>query len=212
LLTFVFVFRDNTEGFRCRKFCTAALLLSFLIANHELRRHERWIVDFVDPNLIFYSLCLIAGLFLILFHSSTSRVSLIAKYLIFPVILIIPILVNVAVFKELNKKSHSNGYLINIAAQSAGGCVVGLGFSVYLAGGGVPFFMPHIHGSSLVAEHLQSDWVRLNCSKLYLLWDVKKETVPVRFQLYGRTWTPLARVETEDIQNSYVLTFFEAAQ
>ena len=57
-----------------------------------------------------------------------------------------------------------------------------------------------------------SVWIRQGWFGAIKPTDVKKETVPVRFQLYGRTWTPLARVETEDIQNSYVLTFFEAAQ
>lgn len=176
---------------------------------HELFRHRVWLSDFIDPIVVLLTLLIIGGLllarYLPFFASRLSGFDFVIPCLL----LFASCWVNIEVFRQMKGDQHSNRSLIELAERTSDGCVVGYGHATYLAGGGTPLFVPHIHSKDFISGQIDR-YVKVgNCRFLYLLMDFKLNEASEKVLFYGRTWVRLESMETEDIQNQYKLSLFK---
>ena len=211
-LLIVAVLADKQTSGRSQTYMFATIVFAGLAGLHEWWRHRAWSADFIDPVFVF-SVMLIAGILIVSRYLPFIRGRLTSFEFVIPIlVLVISCWVNVEVFTQMKESRLANRSLNELAALTADGCVFGYGHSLYPAGGGTPFFMPHIHGTSLIAEEIKSYAETPQCPSLYLIMDFEAEEEIEKIEHYGLNWTKLATMATDDIQNKYTLTLLKHTQ
>ena len=187
--------------------------IAYIISFSELLKHKRWISDYIYYDIILYIFIILSLIFLFKIYIK-SKVNLTElKYnvnnLIFSLIISVGLIVNTNISNKLKNDKHSHSTLLNLAKLTKKGCVVGYGNSLYLAGGGVPLFFPHIHSPAWISAEMKRLEKNGSCKEYYLFVDFKKKSLPKEVEFYGRTWLLISKIKTDDIYNNYTLALWK---